>query len=332
MNTTAPKKKILLISPDYMDYTDMMRTGIEEYLGAEVWLLTTTGIDLKFTYRNPLSRIKNFFSKILLNRNAKKLFYKNVIEQKLEDLFANDSQFDDILILRPDLIKEHLDDIKNHGNRMIAYFWDSFSRIPDGKNTLKYFDKFFSFEPKDVKDHNLLFLTNFYPADLGLHKTDQTNFDLSYVASFDSRVTILENILSSLWSLDLKTNINIITTPAIATKTQGDKSILWFTDVLPRAETIRIMKESKVLLDIAQPKQEGLSFRVFEALALEKKIITTNRAIASYDFYTPDNIFIWQDGCVPPSRDFFNAAYTSPPPSITGKYTLQSWVNKIFEI
>jgi hypothetical protein len=92
-----------------------------------------------------------------------------------------------------------------------------------------------------------------------------------------------------------------------------------------------MMKQSKVLLDIAQPKQEGLSFRIFEAMALEKKVITTNPAIVSYDFYNPENIFIWEEGCTPPANGFFTNAYASLPAGIVEKYSLQNWVNKIFE-
>ena len=275
---SAANKMILLITPNYMDYTDIIRSGISEYLGAETHLITTTGNDLTFTYRNSFHRIQNFFSKLFLQKNQKKIFYNKAIKEKLEALFEKHARFDDILILRPDLIKEHLPAIKDHGKRSIAYLWDSFSRTPGGRGTIQFFDKFFSFEPKDVKDHQLLFLPNFYSPDLTIIKNESPHFDLSYVASYDDRLDTLEKILASLSPLDLKTNINIIATRSAGAKNKTEKNITWFTDVLPRKETIRIMNDSNVLLDIAQPKQEGLSFRVFEAMKLEKKIITTNRS------------------------------------------------------
>ena len=314
-----------------MDYTDMIRNGITEYRNAETHLVTTTGDDLKFSYRNSFHRLQNFFSKTFLGVNQKKVFYKNAIKQKLEFIFHDDSLFDDILILRPDLIKEHLPFIKKHGKRSIAYFWDSFSRIPQGKDTIQYFDKFFSFEPKDVKAHQLNFLPNFYSPDLSIHKNKQPQFDLSYVASYDTRVTTLESILVSLSSLELKTNINILAPKTIAPKNKNEKSITWFSDVLPRKEMIRIMNDSCVLLDIAQPKQEGLSFRVFEAMILEKKIITTNRAVTTYDFYDPKNIFVWENENTVPSKDFFTSAYSALPAETVKKYSLQNWIGRVFE-
>jgi len=325
------KKKILLITPDYMDYTKIMRTGIEEYLNAEVFLVTTTGTELRFAYRNSFHRLENFFSKLFLNKNQKNKFYSNAIKEKLEVVFREHSFFDDILILRPDLINEHLPFIKSHGKRFMAYFWDSFSRIPNGKETIQYFDKFFSFEPRDVKEHGLIFLPNFYSPDLVLNKKEQPFFDLSYVASYDDRLDILERILVSLRPLYLKTNINILATKTIVSKNKNEKSITWFTDVLPRKETIRIMSESSILLDITQSKQEGLSFRIFEAMILEKKVITTNKSVTTYDFYNPDNIFVWQNENTIPSKEFFTTPYSPLADEIVKKYSLQNWVNQLFQ-
>ena len=325
------KRKILLITPDYMDYTSIMLDGITEFANADTYLLTTTGKKLKLVYRNTFHQIQNFFSKLILNKNQKKLFYNKAIKEKLETIFIKQQDFDDILILRPDLIKENLPFVKNHGKRLIAYFWDSFSRIPEGKDTIDYFDKFFSFEPKDVKSHHLLFLPNFYSPDLVIDKNKQTQFDLSYVASYDDRLDTLEKILASLSPLDLKTNINILSAETITSKNKSEKNITWFTDVLPRKETIRIMNDSSVLLDIVQPKQEGLSFRFFEAMILEKKIITTNQSVNTYDFFNPNNIFIWQNENTVPPKDFFTTPYSPVPGYIVTKYSLQNWVQQIFE-
>ena len=73
LNSEANKKKILIVTPDYMDYTDMIRNGIAEYLNAETHLVTTPGDDLKFGYRNLFHRLHNFFSKTLLRKNQKRI-------------------------------------------------------------------------------------------------------------------------------------------------------------------------------------------------------------------------------------------------------------------
>jgi hypothetical protein len=329
MTQAGIKRKVLFITPDYMDYTEIIFQGIEKYLEAEVHLITTTGSELKFSYRNSLHRVENFFSKLFLRKNQKKTFYNRIIDQKLQDIFNDHDQFDDIFILRPDLIKEHLQLIKQHGKRMIAYFWDGFARIPGGKETIGYFNKFLSFEPKDAKQYNLSFLPNFYSPDLSAYKNLQSQFDLAYVASYDERAETLERILGSLRILELKTNINIVSLKNIDPSNRNE-NINWFTDVLPRKETLRIMKDSNVVLDIAQSKQEGLSFRIFEAMALEKKVLTTNESIAVYDLYDPKNIFIWKNETTVPSKEFFTTPYSPIAKEIVEKYSLESWIRKIF--
>ena len=325
------KRNILLVTPDFMEYTDMIYSGIEKYLDAEVQLITTTGEGLKFTYQNSFDRLKNFLSKLFLGKNLKKIFYHNAIAQKLENVFSEYPSFDDILILRPDLIREHLPEIKMHGRRMIAYFWDSFARIPRGKESIRYFDKFFSFEPKDVKEHKLIFAPNFCPPIAAVNEIKQPEFDLSYVASYDERVETMERVLATLRPLNLKTNINVVSARKFHAGNRNEKDITWFSDVLPRKESIRIINNSKALLDIAQPNQEGLSFRIFEAVAMEKKLITTNAAIRSYDLYDADNIFVWSEELPLPPQEFFTRPYSPLPVEITAKYSLLSWVKKIFE-
>src|SRR5687767_7007370 len=332
MNNAAGKRKVLFITPDYMDYTSIILDGITEYANAETHLIPITGKKLRFVYRDGFHRFQNFFSKLILNKNRKKLFYDKVITERLELIFKEQGHFDDIFIIRPDLIKDQLPFIKKHGKRLIAYFWDSFSRIPEGKETIPWFNKFFSFEPKDVKAHGLLFLPNFYAPDLTSNKNTQPQFDISYIASADDRLIILERILDSLsHHFELKTNINILATKTGSAGNKNEKNITWFTDVLPRMETIRILNDSTVLLDIAQPKQEGLSFRIFETLVLEKKIITTNQSVATYDFYNPNNIFIWENENTIPAKEFFTTPYSPVADDVVKKYSLENWIQRIFE-
>lgn len=325
------KRKVLLICPDYMGYAGIICKGIKKHLDAEVHLVTITGTGLKFKYRNSFHHMQNFFSKSFLGKNQKKDFYNNAIAEKLETIFDEHPLFNDILILRPDLIKEHLSYIKPHSKRLIAYFWDSFERIPDGKETISYFDKFFSFQAKDANEYNVSFRPFFYPPDLAANKNIEPEFDLGYVASYDDRVNILERIMSSLKPLDLKTSINITAVKNVRMGNRNENNINWFSDILPPNETWRITTKSKVLLEIAQPKQEGLSFRPFDAIALKKKLITTNQSILDYDFFDPQNIFIWENENTVPSKDFFTTAYRPPSPDIVKKYSLETWVHVLFE-
>ncbi|MFI8377987.1 hypothetical protein [Leeuwenhoekiella sp. NPDC079379] len=51
-----------------------------------------------------------------------------------------------------------------------------------------------------------------------------------------------------------------------------------------------LMQDYDILLDVQKGNQEGLTFRIFEALALKKKLIITNKSIVDYYFYDPQNL------------------------------------------
>ncbi len=240
MNDQPGKRKILLVMPDYMDYTDLMYKGIRDFLGTEVSLVTTTGIESRFSYKSNSHRVQNFFLKNFFNRDDKKLHYLEIIRQKLQTVFDANPRFDDILILRPDLIEVHLAWIKEHTTCMIAYFWDSFSREPGGKKTIQYFDRYFSFEPRDVKKYDLHFLPNFFPNDLSPVKGENP-VDLFFIASYDSRIGTLKRILRSLKTQGLHTNINIFSQD-IPSKNPSPPPINGRQEFITRCDVIHILQ------------------------------------------------------------------------------------------
>jgi hypothetical protein len=90
--------------------------------------------------------------------------------------------------------------------------------------------------------------------------------------------------------------------------------------------------QTNVILDLIRDKQSGLSFRIFEAMAYQKKIITSNAYVKDYDFYNPNNILILDENNVQIDSTFFVTPYQPIPEEIYQKYTLSHWVNTIFEL
>src|SRR5690606_2744456 len=103
-------------------------------------------------------------------------------------------------------------------------------------------------------------------------------------------------------------------------------------DYISLKEVIKYIENSSVLLDIQKENQEGLSFRVFEALGYEKKLITTNKDIVNYDFYNPQNILVI-DGVLPViPKDFLDTKYVQVSEKIKDKYRREFWIKKVFGI
>ena len=55
-----------------------------------------------------------------------------------------------------------------------------------------------------------------------------------------------------------------------------------------------VYETSRCVLDSAQDGQLGLTIRVLEALGAKKKLITTNEDVINYDFYKPENIYVYE--------------------------------------
>lgn len=64
------------------------------------------------------------------------------------------------------------------------------------------------------------------------------------------------------------------------------------SDAIGYFEYLKIVQESKVICDVVQLNQDGLTLRALEALCFEKKCITNNTSIVNYDFYHPNNFLL----------------------------------------
>lgn len=71
---------------------------------------------------------------------------------------------------------------------------------------------------------------------------------------------------------------------------------------------------------------------MLEALGAKKKLITTNEDVVSYDFYRPENIYIYiYNGKIDLDNIFFKENYKELSKEIYDKYSLRNWLKEIVE-
>jgi hypothetical protein len=87
----------------------------------------------------------------------------------------------------------------------------------------------------------------------------------------------------------------------------------------------KIRHNSNVILDIHHRNQSGLTIRTIEAIGLEKKIVTTNREIANYDFDDERNIFILDRKNFEIPASFFKIPYKPLSQNIINRYSLHAF-------
>ncbi len=149
------------------------------------------------------------------------------------------------------------------------------------------------------------------------------------ISSIDERVKILNQFLNTHHLKSLQLNFWMV-------GRRKGKNINPIIQITRDTQTLQSLKpkirDSFALLDLVREGQNGLSFRPFEAMALEKKLITNNPIIKEYAFYNPNNIW-WLESMDEPIPDhFFESPYEPLSKEIYNQFTVETWVQKIFKL
>lgn len=107
---------------------------------------------------------------------------------------------------------------------------------------------------------------------------------------------------------------------------------IWQVRLKPLAlnDILRVLTDCRSIIDINPPVQKSLSTRPYEAMAAQRKYITTNGEIQNYDFYNPHNIFILNiDNPIIP-KSFFESPFEDIPKEILNKYSVKGLVDDLF--
>ena len=313
-------QKIVVISLDYWNYDKHI-----------IHCLQLRGIESQHInlgdYKHPsfAERLKNFFYKLFLQKNLKKIKRQEYVVERLKKLGIQDQ----VLVINPDLIsKEFHLKIKENTKKYIAYLYDSLARYPvEGIND-GIFDEVYSFDDHDVRNYGLKKTTNFnYLEKKEYRWIENPKYQLFFLSTLDSRINFLKKIAEKLNQLRLSYQFIVVT-----------KKIPSMPNIVIRKE--RILQEdlhlyynqTNVILDLVQDNQSGLSFRIFEAMAYQKKVITSNASIKSYDFYNPVNTMVIDEENLDIDQSFFLKPYEPLPEDIYTKYTIDYWVKTIFNL
>jgi hypothetical protein len=313
--------KILFLCPDYFGIYKVIEKEIQESFDCELKSI----IFEDYKYKNTLQKVQNFLAKTFFKKNLKKIWAS---KERIKTI-AKEDYFDYLFIICPDfLLNDELKYITERAKKSIVYYWDSFDNIPRYERTLPFFDKHYSFEPKDVKKFNLSFLTNFY------YNTSQNNNpknDLFFIGTFDERIEIILKVLKSITKNGKSAQIFLQSKNHKIIRKYKSKNITFIKKPIIFTESEKIYNNSKIILDVQKKVQNGLTFRVFEAMGKRKKLITTNQDIINYDFYNSNNIFIWKDFTTDIPSSFFETPYEELSLEMFEKYSISSWVKTIFE-
>ncbi|APY01384.1 hypothetical protein CLV86_2505 [Lacinutrix venerupis] len=317
--------KITIISLDNWGFNSY----IEKNLIAKG--IETTSINFNdFTYKYPtvFHRIFNFFLKNLTKKNLKEIHLKKQINDRIESLPKQDK----ILVIKSDFLNlETLLQLKSKTNELITFINDSISRYPKIKKNINLFDKVFSFENKDCKKHGFTKINNFIYTCLDTKENHPIEYQAFNISSIDKRKKSTSFFADYFNTHNISFKIIVFSLkPAEELKSKG---IVIIKKPYSISQMLDYLKKCKVVLDLQRPKQQGLSFRVFESLAFQKKLITLNKDIVKYDFYDPENILVVKNIkhiSIPDS--FLKTDYKPLDKKILEKYHISNWTKQVFNL
>lgn len=280
-----------------------------------------------YQYKNIFERVYNLFGKIFLKKTLKKNWKATL---QLQDIYKNE-KYDLCLVFRPDLLHESvLIYLKENIPVRKVVYWDSFDKIPKLKDTMRFFNEFYSFEEEDCLQYNLKKISNFYIQ----KKSNLTPiYDAFFFGSKDARLPNIINLISYLRDKNWNAQALIVKKK---TKSRSKKINIEGITITETSTTFskiyQYSENTKIVIDIAHPNQKGLSMRPYEALGLQRKLITNNVEIKKYDFFNPNNIFIinnLDDLNIPDS--FIETPYQEIPEDIYNKYHISTWLKNILD-
>ena len=99
---------------------------------------------------------------------------------------------------------------------------------------------------------------------------------------------------------------------------------------LSHQEIINIYRDSKTILDINHPGQNGLTMRTFETLGSGRKLVTTNENVKRYPFYDANNIWVIDRENPQFDAAFFSSEFLPIQEDFYQSMSLNGWIQEVF--
>lgn len=209
---------------------------------------------------------------------------------------------------------------KNPKARIIFWYWNIAKKmIPD---KYRKYCEVWSFDEKDCLKYNFRKNIQFYFEQSQLSTRNESTIDAFFVGRDKGRYKQIKYLYDFLLSQNLKVDFRIVDSV--------HNSELCINKPMNYEEIIRLIKNSKCIVEFTQQEQTGLSARALEALFFHKKLITNNINMQNEKMYSPDNVFILGKDSMDKLKEFINKPYHNCNENMEREYSYDTWV-KNFE-
>lgn len=322
------KKKVLLFINDFYGYKDDIILELERQ-NCHV---------TRYNDEVSLNSFELLFSHLFKNYRVRKYskYLSNVLESE------KNNKYDEILVVFGGqcMCGKHLIKMKEvfPEAKIVYYAWDSVSNFKSIESLFVNADIAYTFDKNDSKEYRVNFLPLFYISKKE-NGSIERKWDISTVMTFYNNkantllkiLEILPKNLKSNFFIRLKNKEYLKYMQFIHRKTYKRLEKYFTLNSLNREQCLDTLKESKAVIDCPIPSQNGLTMRTFEALALNTKLITTNKNIKKYEFYSENNIFVVDENTKEIPMDFFRKPFDNNY-QLGHSYSISSFVRKLIDI
>ena len=316
--------KITIISFDYFDFDKNIMEALQKK-GIEAHHIDIS--KFKYRYKSFGEKVKNFFSKLLLGTNVKRVHMEAFVLRELEQWGRQDQ----ILVIRPDRIsrKTH-EKIKGFTQKYIAYLYDSTNRFPVDHLLKGLYDTIYTFDIDDADKYGFQFISNYIYLDKKpLVPASELPTDIFMIASIDERLPLWNQVSAYCRENGIQSDFICV---GKKKPVELDVGIVYSKKNLFLEAIENRMFQSKAFLDLIRTEQNGLSFRIFEAMAYQRKIITSNASVRRYPFYNPNNILVLNESTITEIKVFMERPFEPLTEEMYHHYTVSNWVDTVFEL
>lgn len=328
------KKKILFIAPTFFGYYKEIIKVLEKNYEIDY----IEDIPNSSNIYKAVSRVKRNWTKILVKRYFTEKIKPLILEKKYDYVFV-------IIGMTFSLFPEMIEKMRKIQNKakFIMYQWDGEKNISFVNDIHTYFDDIYTFDRIDAVENNLykflpLFYINKYK-EVGKKQRNSYKYDVSYIGTaHPQKIKLINEIaekIKKIYPLQyiyhyIPSKIKYYYHKILNEEYKNIKFKNLKTKKVSFDKAMEIFEESKCILDAPQKGQNGLTIRTIECLGAKRKLITTNKDIINYDFYCPENIYVY-DGNFDFNSVFFKTDYQEINLNIYEKYSLDNWINEIIK-
>lgn len=311
--------------PNHFGLPERFKENLE-FIGFKVFLLKNdehVSIPLK-------DKIIHAYNKwVHKDKSYKRLLKNKMSKEKQLALLSTFDKADYALFIRPDLFDyDVVNATKEKVDKIVAYQWDGIKRYPLVKNYIALFDKFYAFDKNDVKENpNLHSATNFYFDDIKPTKEVEKGTVFFLGTYMRHRLTLLQHLGAELINHKLTPRFFLFSNK----KRKSISNVELIYEGYSFRQSIDLTQGSEFLLDLHNSIHDGLSFRIFESIGYDKKLITDNQLVRDYDFYNPNNIFVFENNTFQDFDPFIKSPYQQLDVVIKQKYSFTSWLQNILQ-